>query len=40
LAMDGIVIGEKDYPIPNSWRSVFWRECRVQTHFFEALFQT
>jgi putative sugar O-methyltransferase len=36
---DGIIIREKDYPIPRHWIQVYWRECRVQTYFFEALFK-
>jgi len=37
-AVDKVEITE-DYPIPKQWTSVFWRECRVQTLFFEALFR-
>jgi putative sugar O-methyltransferase len=28
----------QDYPIPATWAKQFWRECRVQVAFFEALF--
>lgn len=38
-APDNIVIREADYPIPTAWSQVYWRECRVQTNFFEALFK-
>ena len=36
---DNVVIKESDYPIPTSWSQVYWRECKVQTYFFEALFK-
>ena len=36
--LDKVQITE-EYPIPKHWSSVFWRECRVQTLFFEALFR-
>ena len=36
--LDNLWIGEKDYPIPDHWTQCFWRDCRVQTYFFEALF--
>ena len=32
-------ISEKDYPIREKWKEVYWRECRVKTKFFEALFK-
>ena len=32
-------ISEKDYPIRENWKKIFWRECRVKTRFFEALFK-
>jgi putative sugar O-methyltransferase len=37
IPYDNIVLEEKDYPIPRAWQQVFWRECAVQTRFFEAL---
>ncbi len=36
---DNIVVKESDYPIPTSWSQIYWRECKVQTYFFEALFK-
>jgi putative sugar O-methyltransferase len=35
--LDNVQMTE-DYPIPPHWTKLFWRECRVQTFFFEALF--
>jgi putative sugar O-methyltransferase len=39
LPADNTVIREADYPIPEGWRQLYWRECAVQTYFFEALFE-
>jgi putative sugar O-methyltransferase len=36
---DDIVISEADYPVSKQWQRVFWRECPVQTRFFEAMFR-
>lgn len=36
---ENIVITKEDYPIRENWEKLFWRECRVQTNFFEALFK-
>lgn len=36
---DGITIREQDYPVPPSWTKLYWRPCRVQDYFFEALFE-
>ena len=36
--LDGLLIREEDYPIPSHWRRVYSRECKVQSQFFEALF--
>jgi putative sugar O-methyltransferase len=38
-ASDDVHVSQ-EYPIPLHWREIFWRECRVQTLFFEALFST
>jgi putative sugar O-methyltransferase len=35
---DGVTIGEGDYPVRPRWKKAFWRDCAVQTYFFEALF--
>jgi len=39
LTYDDESISEKDYPIREKWVKIFWRECRVKTKFFEALFK-
>lgn len=39
IPYDNVVITEGDYPIPRGWRQVYWRDCAVQTRFFEALFE-
>ncbi len=36
---ENIVISEEDYPIREHWKKIFWRDCKVQTNFFEALFK-
>ena len=35
---DHLMIRETDYPIPDTWKEIFWHTCPVQTRFFEALF--
>lgn len=32
-------IRENDYPVPNEWRKIYWRDCEVQTRFFEAMLE-
>ncbi len=32
-------ITEADYPVPADWRLIKRQECKVQTYFFEALYQ-
>lgn len=39
IPYDKIIIRENDYPIPRNWRQIYWRQCKVQSRFFEALFQ-
>jgi putative sugar O-methyltransferase len=36
---DNIIIREDDYPIRENWKEIYWRECKVKTDFFEALFR-
>ncbi len=36
---DGVVLNQRDYPIPKKWAEVYSRPCRVQTEFFEALYR-
>jgi putative sugar O-methyltransferase len=39
VLFEGVTLAEEDYPIPHSWNKVFSRTARVQTKFFEALYQ-
>jgi hypothetical protein len=39
IPFEDIVIREADYPVRKHWSRVYWRECAVQTNFFEALFR-
>ena len=39
IPYENIIIAEKDYPIRKNWKQIYWRECAVQTRFFEALFK-
>jgi putative sugar O-methyltransferase len=38
IPYDNITVTEKDYPVPSYWKEIFWRDCKVQTAYFEALF--
>lgn len=38
IPYENVALTEKDYPVPSYWKKIFWRDCRVQTAFFEALF--
>jgi hypothetical protein len=37
IPFENVVIRESDYPVRSHWSRLYWRECAVQTHFFEAL---
>ena len=39
IPFENITLTENSYPIRETWSKIYWRECQVQTHFFEALFQ-
>lgn len=39
IPYEGIIVKEKDYPIPSNWKKIYRKKCKVQTYFFEALFQ-
>lgn len=39
IPFENVKITENDYPIRNDWAKIFWRECKVQTRFFEALYR-
>jgi putative sugar O-methyltransferase len=38
IPYENVAFTEKDYPVPSYWKKFFWRDCLVQTAFFEALF--
>ncbi len=38
-SINGVVVGEHDYPIPTGWRQVFHQRHPIQRKFFEALYQ-
>ncbi len=31
-------VTEQDYPVFPDWKQIYWRTCKVQEHFFEALY--
>ena len=39
VLFEGLTLEEKDYPIPAGWTQIFSRCARVQTKFFEALYE-
>lgn len=39
VLFENITLLENDYPIPPDWNKIFSRTARVQTKFFEALYQ-
>ncbi|MFX1427881.1 MAG: putative sugar O-methyltransferase [Promethearchaeota archaeon] len=39
LKYEDLVITEKDYPIRKDWKQIYWRDCKVKTKFFEALYR-
>jgi hypothetical protein len=39
VLFEGLTLTERDYAIPSSWDRVFSRIARVQTKFFEALYE-
>jgi putative sugar O-methyltransferase len=39
IPYDDITLTEEDYPFLPNWRNLFFRDCRVQAAYFEALFQ-
>lgn len=40
IPYDNITIKDNEYPVPKKWSLIFHRECKVQSYFFEALYQT
>jgi hypothetical protein len=39
IPAENVVIREEDYPVRKHWSQIYWRECAVQTRFFEALLE-
>lgn len=39
IPFENVEIRETEYPVKSTWHRVFHRECKVQTHFFEALYR-
>ncbi|HOI72920.1 MAG TPA: putative sugar O-methyltransferase [Syntrophales bacterium] len=39
IPYDDIALTEEDYPFFPNWRNLFFRDCRVQSTYFEALFR-
>ncbi|MFN0064979.1 MAG: putative sugar O-methyltransferase [Chlamydiales bacterium] len=37
---DHLIIKKEEYPIPLQWREIYSRSCRIQTKFFESLYET
>lgn len=38
IPYDDITLTKDDYPFPAHWQNLFFRDCRVQTTYFEAMF--
>jgi putative sugar O-methyltransferase len=38
IPYDDIILTQDDYPFLPNWRKLFFRDCRVQTSYFETLF--
>jgi len=39
IPFENLKLTENSYPVRKHWSLVYWRECKVQTLFFEALFE-
>lgn len=39
IPYDDIALTQDDYPFPPNWQNLFFRDCLVQTTYFEALFR-
>lgn len=39
IPYDDIALTEEDYPFLPNWQNLFFRDCRVQSTYFEALFR-
>lgn len=38
IPFENIIIKENDYPVRKEWSRIYWMECKVQTNFFESLY--
>lgn len=38
IPYDDITLTKNDYPFPSNWQNLFFRDCQVQTTYFEAMF--
>ena len=38
IPYDNVLLTERDYPVCSHWRNIFWKECIVQSYYFEAFF--
>jgi len=38
IPYDEIILIEKDYPVCPNWKKLYWKECKVQSAYFEAFF--
>lgn len=38
IPYDDITLTQDDYPFPSNWQNLFFQDCRVQTTYFEAMF--
>ncbi len=39
IPFENEAITEADYPIPEQWRLINRQQCKVQTYFFESLYE-
>ena len=39
IPFENVAITEADYPVCDDWRLINRQQCRVQTYFFEALYE-
>lgn len=38
IPYDDITLTQNDYPFPSNWQNLYFRDCRVQTTYFETMF--
>jgi putative sugar O-methyltransferase len=39
IPYDDITLTKDDYPFPSNWQNLFFRDCRVQSTYFETMFK-